>query len=84
MARSSVAARLVAARDPRAKAMAVDDAQLPKTLAEAYRVQDEVVRLTSAGGWGYPVGRLSGWKVAAASAAARRWHKIDEDRKSVV
>lgn len=78
MARSSVAARLVAARDPRAKALAVDDKALPTTLAAAYRVQDEVVRLTSAGGWGRPVGRLWGWKVAAASAAAMRWHRIDE------
>jgi 2-keto-4-pentenoate hydratase len=78
MARSPVAARLVAARDPRAKAIAVDDAQLPMTLAAAYRVQDEVVRLTSAGGWGRAVGRPWGWKVAAAGAAARRWHKIDE------
>ncbi|HKY94814.1 MAG TPA: hypothetical protein VJL84_05885, partial [Kiloniellales bacterium] len=78
MAGQSVAARLVAARDPRAKAVAVDDAELPKTLAQAYRVQAEVVRLTDAGGWGRAIGRPWGWKVAAASAGALRWHKIAE------
>lgn len=83
MARTSVAERLVAARDPRSKAVPVDDAALPKTLAEAYRVQDEVVRLTAAGGWGRAVGRPVlgrpwGWKVAAASVGAMRWHKIGE------
>jgi len=78
MAAASVAARLVAARDPSAAAVPVDDPRLPRTLAEAYRVQDEVVRLTAAGGWGRAVGRPWGWKVAAASAAAMRWHGIAE------
>lgn len=78
----ALAARLVAARNPRAPALSPRDPALPRRLDEAYRVQDEVVRQTSAGGWGRAVGRPGlgrpwGWKVAAASPAAQRWHGID-------
>jgi 2-keto-4-pentenoate hydratase len=73
----TLAARLVAARDPRAPAVSPRDPALPRRLDAAYRVQAEVVRQTSAGGWGRAVGRPWGWKVAAASPAAQRWHGID-------
>jgi len=78
MNREKIAARLVAARDPRAPAVSPEDAALPRSLAEAYRVQEAVVRRTAAGGWGRAVGRPWGWKVAAASVAAMRWHRIAE------
>ena len=69
-----LAARLVAARRPGAAPLAPDDAAMPRDLAAAYRVQDAVVRLTAAGGQGRPWG----WKVAVASPAAQRWHKVAE------
>lgn len=73
----ALAARLVAARNPRAPALSPRDPALPPKLDEAYRVQDRVVRLTAAGGWGRAVGHPWGWKIAVASPAAQRWHRVD-------
>ncbi len=74
MERQELAARLVAARRPGSTPLASDDAAIPRDLAGAYRVQDAVVRLNAANGQGRPWG----WKVAVASPAAQRWHKVAE------
>lgn len=74
MSESDLAARLVAARDPRAPALVPDAPGMPRDLRGAQALQRRVVALTAQGRLGEPWG----WKIAVASPAAQRWHKVAE------
>lgn len=74
MNEQELAARLVAARAPGSPPVAHDAPGMPRDLAGAYAVQRAAVRLMAEGRLGEPWG----WKIAAASAASQRWHKVSE------